>query len=140
MCLDSVHKENRPLSVGYKVMGRLFGGSLGGEFRYPTKARPMKRWLHADEYSNIIPSQDLIEATSGEAYKSGWHIFRKKKDALNYMKRSQCGVNLVRIKVQAYDVRILVRVKVRDIVASGLDSMGREIVVAKRILITGEVK
>ena len=127
MCLAIVHSKNKPLTVGYKVMTRHNNGDLTGEYRAMSKVRPLNRWLYSDGYgyeSHILASDNI------SWYVNGWHIFRKKKVAMRYTARRGWRTS---------EDCVVVRVKVRRIVASGLDIMGNEVVVSKQILITGEV-
>ena len=122
MCLAIVHKDNKPLTVGYKVMSRMKDGSLTGLYMSQSFSRPLRRWLHSRDYRTSC----CILASDYKWYESGWHIYRKKKDADRSHKRSS-----YRDTSQA-----VVRVRVRNIVASGLSTLGEEVVVAKQILIT----
>ncbi len=84
MCLSTVDKtEDEILStgVGYKV----FEYSNNHKKMYPAimngSALRMKVWLKAD-------TSCVLRASDNSLYKSGFHIFKRKKDALMYLSGS----------------------------------------------------
>ena len=125
MCLAKVHDKNKKLSVGYKVMVKRDNGSLVGQFRKPYLPRPLGKWLHSDDYE----PEGMIESHYSKPYRNGWHIYSKKCVAEKNLEHSGYS-----------EESVVVRVRVRDIVASGTDFYYEEVVVAKQILITGEVQ
>lgn len=101
MCLESVKKnyknvKERDFGIGYK---RLVQDSDGIHFRSPINGKGVNyvagKWYQADG--------DSIDATNGEEYKAGFHIFLSKKDAEEY----------------TYATAPVVRVRYRDVVAFG---------------------
>ena len=124
MCLAIVDSENKKLSIGYKAMVKHSDGSLSGEYRMKALRRPLGEWLHSKNYDR----ECTIESSDGGSYECGWHIYCKKKDA---ERERDCSYYR--------DATVVVRVRVRDIVASGSGLHGDDVVVSKQILITGEV-
>ena len=124
MCLQRLEDFNLTLNkdgvgIGYKVFNRN-EGRLYGEYARPGKERKLGVWL---KEGNFRPQRrDTGLDRDGVKYKRGWHIFLRRKDAVNW----DVGFQAIR------------KIKFRGIVAMGRMVNSSAIVVAKEIFIPKE--
>lgn len=123
MCLDTVSKRTKHYKVGWKIFkkdygqkGRLWGWMIGPPSKYRNGYKKGV-WLK-DVIKGIILTSNLDE------YPKGFHFYEKRKDA-----QYDCS---------GYP-NVICKVKVRNVVASGLQT-GCRVGVAKEMLILEERK
>lgn len=138
MCL-SRREEFKPRGVGYKVMSkgpRGYDGLYQFVFRYYRLNREYKR--RTDLYSGfIIPRDRYLYDSRGERYQVGFHIYTTLKDAKSALKNYRRGWG-TGSKSKWRDSLVIVKVKYRDVLATGVEDR-RRVVVTEYMTILEEI-
>ena len=134
MCLETISQVNGLKDgVGYKVFeiknGRPYGFMQGDRY----KEYEVEKWLHERKFrvvssrklEAVILSKCTDKYTSRARYCVGFHIFRRKKDALKWC---ACG------STDFY------RVSYRKAVASGKQFMGVDGLIFASVVVAKEIK
>lgn len=97
MCLSQLDKTIKVKRyVGYKSFKRK-KGKLLGEFRTLNKVRKTGQWLKAVDFQE--EDEDEIRAgNSGEYYPAGWHVYLRRRDAVDYPCSYPCVVRKIRFR------------------------------------------
>lgn len=98
MCLETVDKETKVITEGYKVLstyGRKYHPECQGDI---CKSMPTGEWLDEKDYRSP-GSRRLIHITSYRShYKCGFHIFVDRIGAINWW-RSNSHARVVKVAV-----------------------------------------
>lgn len=123
MCLSIIDKRHRKIKESWKVFDD-FDGELSGIFYTLKKAYPENKWIED-------PSIGLVWSYK---YKTGFHFFFTKEDAEDYV----CDLNNS-FGYEGSERHFVIRkIKVAGITATGKDSVGRSVGVARKIKILKE--
>jgi len=92
MCLEKITPTNKaPITVGYQVKGIDLAGAPYSRMAGNPRPQPIGEWLDAADYGNSqsIHCDDFISI-----YQAGFHVFHRKKDALEWtsMPLGKCSV------------------------------------------------
>ena len=120
MCLDVKNRVVKKVRVGYKVMYPTFDGLYQGQY------------YHAPGCSKYDVGCEYSSSEGKILYGQNWETFR----SLYYPAGFHVYTKLPR--TGSYSFGRVVKVKVREIVASGTQQ-GKQVVVARKMTILGEV-
>jgi len=127
MCL--YYKGNfKPCKVGYKVV-RLRGGKMFAEMQGNNQELQQGAWLNEEYYRAPHHSGEKLIHAGGFHYPYGWHIFHTKDAAMSW-----------KLTPPLSSMFAIVKVAVKEPVATGLHASHRKITVAKQIKILGIVQ
>jgi len=82
MCLEKITPTNNaPITTGYQVKGIDLAGAPYSQMAGNLRPQPIGEWLDAADYGNSqsIHCDDFISI-----YQAGFHVFHRKKDALEW--------------------------------------------------------
>jgi len=123
MCLSLDEKTRTGIKYGYKIF-KVVGNKIYGEyFSYTGAVNWMEPYKKKKWYKS---SSGIIGTAPSDFYERGFHIFTNKKHATSWRRRKR-GYKIFKVKL-------------KNIIASGIQGRNLKVVVAKEMMILEEVE